>query len=593
MQGGGMSLFIPLLVLLFVSFPSYSQAAGQTAAPLAHVNGSAGTLCWTADGSEFAVAETDCVRIRNASNGAVISSIPVKSAKSLGFASEGDADKLMLVVRAEDGSLSAWNLDGDAPVPAASSMTLDVKQRYTCAAFSANSNFVAAGMTDGTVRVFFKLRYAKEFLTRDSKEQTGRIAALAFSPDSKYLVSVSEDNTAVIYDAAFGSVKAHLPVSGSGVRVPCSFAFGGTLALATGSRIVSLYSSSGKVLGSVDTERDIHALHLLSDARTLAVQTEDGVLDFYNLNTGKLTGVIPPCSDSALQSVVFSSDGSELLQGYADGSVYKLPVALSLQKPVVKPVAKPVPQPAPQPEEKPEPPVQKTAPQPAAQVEPTRQERASEPEPQVQKTEPLPAIPSEPIVQERAPEPEVQELPEAKPAKEDTSPFVYKDLLVLYAGGSLLRDPFDAAATVGAVWKVRNLKPPFYFGAGLEGQVGKAFKTEKFPHTYTWKGESLDPPMTGAFSVYAPLGVSFTLGSALQVYTEVHLGAREVFLWQKTNDGIIRSDMHLTFLAGLHAGVMFHGFIVQLGVDYDKVQEFVPGIFIGYSLQVPSLGGKK
>ena len=168
-----------------------------------------------------------------------------------------------------------------------------------------------------------------------------------------------------------------------------------------------------------------------------------------------------------------------------------------------------------------------------------------------------------------------------------------RDALSVYAGGSLLHKPYGAAFDLGAAYKIGSLLPPLYFGAALEGQIGACFDEEKFPHTYTWKGDELAPPKTQAVSLYAPVGVQFSVGDpSFLIFTELHAGMREIMLWQTCDEGLLRSDPHFVPLGGLYTGMLFHGFMLQMGIDYDPVQRFTPGVLIGYSFELPAIGKK-
>ena len=208
------------------------QLVAQTAAPVAG-------LVWTDDGAAFAVGGADGVSIRDAVAGSVRATLP--GARALAFAKEAGSGGKLFVTLSDGGELSLWNFQAGKALPADISFAVDPAGsgtgtvagtgqsadgglsatgtaapagdtlRYTACAFSRNSDYIAAGTEDGSLRIFFKLRFARQFLMKEAGGQTGKITALTFSPDSRLLASASEDGTALLMSLPSAAVVARLP----------------------------------------------------------------------------------------------------------------------------------------------------------------------------------------------------------------------------------------------------------------------------------------------------------------------------------------------------------------------------------------------
>ncbi len=687
------------------------QLVAQTAAPVAD-------LAWTDDGAAFAVGGADGVSIRDAAAGSVRVALPVGGARALAFAREAGSGGKLFVTLSDGGELSLWNFQEGTALPAdiafaadpagsgtgtatgaaaGTGQTFDGRSfdggtsatgtagteagsgavpagdtlRYTACAFSRNSDYIAAGTEDGSLRIFFKLRFARQFLMKEAGGQTGKITALTFSPDSRLLASASEDGTALLMSLPSATVVARLPFYAPQADRPLAFAPDGTLAAVLDARSVAFYGTDGMQCGSLIVDGDIEAVSFWTDSGTLAVQTTDGMLSLYAVATGDCIASIPPVSDSLLNSFAFSDDGSSLLQGYENGAVYRLAVADYLFPPAETPTAvgPAVPEKKPQSPQAPvladAAPIGQTAGQtadvPVVPAAPALMPPAAAPfgpaatavGPAVPEKEPQ--SPQAPVLADAAPAvgpgataivipsgapvtihvgspaesdavpqesaavfrdaadagPDTAEAPSVtadsglKAAAGDTPDrtekksfrgdyvSVGRDSLSVYAGGSLLHEPYSAAFDLGAAYRVGSLLPPFYVGAALEGQLGACFDRDKFPHTYTWDGDELAPPKTQAVSLYVPAGVQFSVGDpSFLIFTELHVGIRELMLWQTCGDGMLRSAPHFVPLGGLYTGMLFHGFMLQMGVDYDPIQRFTPGVLIGYSFELPAIGKK-
>ncbi|MCR5621753.1 MAG: WD40 repeat domain-containing protein [Treponema sp.] len=544
------------------------------------------SLVWTDGGSSFAVGEADGIRIRDLDSGTVRASLPVHDAGAVGFAKEFGRSGTLYATLSDSGELSVWDVGEGEAVPADIAFIEDPldgtvvpigQLRFTALAFSRNSDCMVAGMQDGSLRLFFKLRFSKQFLMRETGGQTGRITALAFSPDGRSFASASDDGSVLLVNAFSVKPVARLPFYAVEADGPIDFAPDGTLAAVLDNRSVVFYGRDGEQKGSLIVDCDIQAVRFWGGGDSLAVQGMDGSISFYNIASGERFASVPPVQASTLCSFDFSEDGLSLLEGYGDGTVYCFPLADYLA-------------PA-EPEENAEDPVQTGI--AAAPEEPPAVPEEAQVAPVAEEP---PAVPvaEEPFEYDDF-EPYGEEEEDVEPRKrtfKENFTSTGRNSISLQAGGRLLQDPYDAAVELDLSFRMGTLFPPFYVGAALSGQLGKCFDADNYPNSYTWKGEDLAPPLTEAATLYVPLGVEFAIrNSAFSVFSELHGGVREVMLWRTCDEGLLRSKPHFVPMAGIYMGALFHGFMLQAGVDFDPVQRFTPGVLLGYSFTLPG-GGK-
>lgn len=69
----------------------------------------------------------------------------------------------------------------------------------SCNAFSKDTNYSAAALTDFSIQIHFKLRFTKDMITRTIEGHQSEIYGLEFSNNEKYLASVSKDGAAYIW----------------------------------------------------------------------------------------------------------------------------------------------------------------------------------------------------------------------------------------------------------------------------------------------------------------------------------------------------------------------------------------------------------
>ena len=526
-------------------------------------------LSWSEDGSIFAMNEENTIIVRDAVSYEIKHVFSLPSVRSLNFSEAGGEKNSVISAFSGRGKLTSWDLFGTGGI--SFDVDLETVGNVSASAFSADSNYVAAGTNDGTVLLFFKLRYTHKMLSSVLKKQTDAITFLTFSRNSKRFASASADGTVVLWSTAGGNAILQVPYSKYTASEPIALFTDGTLAIVSGEKRISIYGASGDFIRTVISEENILGIQSLADGKTLAARDSMNRICFFSIATGEFSGYIAPCNLYALKSFAFSTDGRFVLQGYADGSIYKRRVEDSTLPP--------------------------DAPMPPIPREMIAEENGADTEAWLEDTSEIAEIEEidgegDKIAEngENEGKDSVAEDENLDEKNELPSLFVPESVISIYAGALRLQDPFSWAFEVGAAWKNGTVFPPVYFGAGFDFQLGNA--KSAFPYSYTLGGEAISSPKTGAIAIYAPIGVQLGFGEKkrFRAFMEGRLGARAIMLWQSQSGNFVSSSVHITALTGLYAGVVFYGVELLGGIEYDGVQKFMPCASLGYRVR---LVGKK
>lgn len=288
------------------------------------------TICWNQDDSLFALGEADSVIVRDANTLGVLHTFPFLQEMNLCFSRENGSSEQFysdMILGISSKNMAIWDLPVAAenfrPMPDYP-LSFAEGQNAVCAAFSRDSDFVAVAFDDGSIVLYFKLRYVKQFIQRTLESTMTGVQNLAFSPDSKLLAAASSDGSICIWNTVDCSFFGRI-YSFSGMQTPVVFsADSKSIYGCTKENVVSRMLLDGTVLNEIRTNRTVRTFTVTPDDRTLIILTDDGIFEYYAVEDGSFLGFIPPYNTSKLISFAFSSDYSQVLTGHEDGSVYKL-----------------------------------------------------------------------------------------------------------------------------------------------------------------------------------------------------------------------------------------------------------------------------
>ncbi len=186
-------------------------------------------------------------------------------------------------------------------------------------AFSPDGELLAAGLSDGTVRVWELLREREIAVL---KGHTDRVTGVAFSPDGRLLASGSWDQTVRVWDIASGqevqTMVGHMDKIG-----PVTFSPDG--------RLLASASEDGTIrLWDVATGDEVHILRghtrgvytvaFNPDGSLLASGSEDTTVRLWDVDTGQELLVLRGHT-KLVRDVAFSPDNQVLVSGASDGTI--------------------------------------------------------------------------------------------------------------------------------------------------------------------------------------------------------------------------------------------------------------------------------
>jgi hypothetical protein len=187
---------------------------------------------------------------------------------------------------------------------------------FFAASFGHDGKRLAAGGTDGVVRVF-DVAAGTEQLTINSHADW--LSDICFSPDGKYIATASRDKTAKVFDAETGSLLATHSEHNAYVRAVAFTPDGKSVVSGGGNRIRIWNIADSKLVGEItDTGGDVHAIAVGSES--ILAAAADGSARHFKLSDRTLVRSFTPHPAPVL-SLSWHEPTKFLATGCLDGTV--------------------------------------------------------------------------------------------------------------------------------------------------------------------------------------------------------------------------------------------------------------------------------
>ena len=506
-------------------------------------------LCWSNNNGYFALTEQNAIFIRDGFDSRLVHAMGYDGAVSLQFAWDVVTQSDMFMALSSGGKFSVWNFN-DLPkqvaiagdVEPSYSVELSSERRVTASAFSHSGNHMAVAYDDGTVNMSIVLHYTQKISDKNLSGHLGNVFALDFSKNDGFLVSSGLDDKLFIWNATDGSKVNSMPFySGSGA---------GALFTPDSSAVISLERPDAITVRAFDGRRlmvikpngkGVKNFKLSSRGKNLIVLTGDDNLEFYDLETGKYVGYIPPFNQTTLTSYAFNRDDSVVLTGHADGSVYKL----RLEKVFLKPGQK---------------------------------------IPRMRMVGPDEVVVKGPGYTDKIPG-----------SKDKGAQDIFKDGHEIFINpmAGTTPSPFSLSFGLDLGYKNFKIKKPFYLGGGLRLHFSPDFGSYPYTYYYVDTGEKLPNPFFLGGVVYGTLGIAFRpWKNNIVIFFDLNPGFSTQLIWNgKVGSEAITSDLFCSFSIASRLGMEFKRFNVAAFVEYDTLRSFIVGAEVGWAISFG--GGKK
>ena len=211
----------------------------------------------------------------------------------------------------------------------------DIARPIAAIAFSPDSRFLAVAGSDHAILLYDVRadRNLRDVLSRKLTGHEAPIVALVFK-DSNTLVSVSLDQTAKIWNVASGKVLHSAELNMGNQVVPALAPDNQALFAGASSNRVRLWNyESGELLKTFDAnDSAVSTLAFTPDGKLLVIGTIKGVIRVMDVATWKVARIID--MDSPVHSLAASSD--RIAVGYADGTLNLLSLGEQTSIPEIK-----------------------------------------------------------------------------------------------------------------------------------------------------------------------------------------------------------------------------------------------------------------
>lgn len=157
---------------------------------------------------------------------------------------------------------------------------------------------------------------------------------------------------------------------------------------------------------------------------------------------------------------------------------------------------------------------------------------------------------------------------------------------------SSISSPYAVNLGVAGIYKNYTLKPPFYFGGGIEPSI--AFPTKNFTYIYEENNTILKNPLLLGTKFDFPVGIyTYPFEQDIPFFAEISAG---ISLWSLWNQQFGKKGLFLTpkaaFETSLKVGIDYNQFKIAVNANFDTILKFSVGIFASFSINLPIINSE-
>lgn len=152
---------------------------------------------------------------------------------------------------------------------------------------------------------------------------TALVKTLAVSPDSKIIVSGSEDKTIKIWDLKNGTRKLTRTGHTAAINTIAITSDGQTIVSGSNDKTIRIWDINGEFIRAIKHPSAILAVAISRDSQSLVTAGEDKIIRIWDLNTGTLRGIFKDNKDNngKVLTLALSPDGKTLASGTSDNII--------------------------------------------------------------------------------------------------------------------------------------------------------------------------------------------------------------------------------------------------------------------------------
>lgn len=325
--GGNIFAFLFILAMPLRVFAEKKQMV-EIPLPVIKIPSRVQSLDWNSTGAYFSHTEGNTIIVRDGKDYSKKYDVGINGGKitDVRFVSNFEGKLEQILMFSENSELSVFKFPNTTPTKIE---RMESSFPPPVAEFSTDGNFIAIGRKDGDVDLFFQL-YLTQNVTRSRLRNPleahfkSEPCGLAFSTDSKYLASLQQNGKIIVW--SIEERKPLVQLHGVVFGKPCFVFYKDNLVIARDEQTVQIVNFNGDEVLKFKIAGKIASFSVSKDEENLIVLTTENQFQYYSLETGENKGFIPAWNKSPVSCYSFTRDGTRLLVGHDDGSVYVLEI---------------------------------------------------------------------------------------------------------------------------------------------------------------------------------------------------------------------------------------------------------------------------